>query len=54
MEQGYSPVLKANSSGTGTVTCTITSDGQVISRDTRSGDNPTVSCELSSDSSTTQ
>lgn len=54
MEQGYSPVLKANSSGTGTVTCTITSDGQVISRDTRSGDNPTVSCELSSDISTTQ
>lgn len=48
MEQGYSPVLKANSNGTGTVTCTISSNGEVISRDTRSGDNPTVSCESSS------
>lgn len=47
MERGYTPIIKANSEGTGTITCTITSDGNVISRDTNSGDNPSVSCDTS-------
>lgn len=47
MERGYNPIIKANSEGTGTITCTITSDGNVISKDTNSGDNPSVSCDTS-------
>lgn len=47
MEEGYTPVLKANSAGRGTVTCSVAVDGEVVTRDTNSGDSPSVDCESS-------
>lgn len=40
-----SPMMKASSSGYGTLTCTITDDGEEIAEETVSGDSPEITCD---------
>ena len=46
MRDSINPQIAVNSSGYGTVTCTITSDGEKVSEKTSSGENPSVECAL--------
>lgn len=46
MRKNINPQLAVNTAGYGTITCTVTVDGGVVSTKTTSGDNPTVACTL--------
>lgn len=43
-KSSVSPMMKANSSGYGTLTCTIKKNGKKIAEETVSGDSPTIEC----------
>lgn len=45
LEEGIKPIIKANSRGHGTVTCSILVDGKQVKTNSQAGDSPSVSCE---------
>lgn len=47
VEDGYSPLIRVNTSGSGTLTCVIVKDGTQVAKETVSGDNPSITCDAS-------
>lgn len=45
IEKDSTPILRANTTGFGTITCRIVIDGQTVSEDTVSGEDPQVGCQ---------